>query len=104
MATQRKSKYSSKFLKLIGEIIPKIAMFADRKLQKKNNFSGQRLERWIFKTIPSGSIDQTNASRGHYSSIAVDIRTIIQSTALRMFTDCNAILYLCNRWHAGRKI
>lgn len=69
--------------------------------QNINYILGQITKTWLSETISRCSFDQINASRSNYSSITVDICTIIQSTALRVFVNCNVVLHLCNRWHAG---
>lgn len=62
---------------------------------------GKLLQRWILKTVSCRTINQVTATRLYNTNITLDIRSIIQSTAICLFADCHAIFYLRNYWHAG---
>jgi hypothetical protein len=63
--------------------------------------TGKLVQRRFFKTVPCCTVNQATAARLYNTNITLDIRSIIQSTAICLFADCHAIFYLRNYWHAG---
>lgn len=62
---------------------------------------GKLLQCGLFTTVSSGSFNQAAPTGLHNPDPALDIRTIIQSAALRLLADCDALLYLCHYRNAG---
>lgn len=62
---------------------------------------GEYIQRWILTFIPSCTTDQTLETRLYNTNIIVDICTVIQSTPVRLSTDCDVVLHICYYWHAG---
>lgn len=60
------------------------------------------IQRRISKTLPCCSFNKTSSSRLYNQNTALDLRSILQSAAICLFTDSHAILHLRNYWDAGK--
>lgn len=71
------------------------------KFQFVRNISVELNQCWIPKAVPCRSSYQATEARLHDQDIVVDVRSIIQSTSIRLFTYSYVIFHLCDNWDAG---
>lgn len=60
-----------------------------------------QLQRRISPAVSGSKTDKIVAAGIHDPYPVMDFRTIIQSIAIRLFVDRNAVLHLCNHRNAG---
>lgn len=72
------------------------------KFEFVRNISVELNQCGIPKAVPCRSSHQTAEARLHNQDIAVDVRSIIQSTSIRLFTYSYVIFHLCDYWDAGK--
>lgn len=66
--------------------------------------TGEHVELGIFAPVPGGPLDQATSPGLYDPYTALDICTIIQSTAVCVSAHCDAVLYLFDCWNAGEML
>lgn len=67
------------------------------------SIAAKHVQRWISTTFPGSPSDQAVAPRLHNSNSSVDVRSVVQSTAIRLLAHCHAVLHLCDYRNAGKR-
>lgn len=62
------------------------------------------VQRRLLKTLPCCAFNQASPSRLHNQNTALDVRSILQSAAIRLFTDSNVVLHIRHYWNAGKPL
>lgn len=64
--------------------------------------TGEHIELGFPSTVPSGKIDQIATTGLYNTDTTLDIRSVVQSTSIRLFIDCNAIFHLLHHRDASK--